>query len=212
VYQPDPIRESARRAEESEAVERLLAAWRDGEDREAAFRAIFDRFFRPLVRFFQRRHIFSLQECEDLAQETFIKVYRSLDEFRSESSFDTWIFKISMNLYLNRVRDRSAQKRGAPEVPLDEEVECLPERDRDSAYDEPLHKILQDERRRMLVAALDGLSPQQRQCVLLRLKDMKYREIAEVMQISIETVKAHLFQARQELKGKLRDYFDDLNL
>jgi RNA polymerase sigma-70 factor (ECF subfamily) len=78
-----------------------------------------------------------------------------------------------------------------------------PERD-------PLRVILTEEETRLLWRAMEHLPPQMRQAVLLRIRDLKYREIAELMHVSIETVKAHLYQARQHLRDHLADYFTDI--
>ena len=68
--------------------------------------------------------------------------------------------------------------------------------------------MLTGERSRLLREALEELPPQMKKAVLLRVTgDMKYREIAEEMEVSIETVKAHLYQARQHLRDRLSDYF-----
>ena len=196
------------RAAEIAAIEERLHSPREGiGDREDLLEPIFRCFYDSVVYFFQRR-INSPQECEDLAQETFIKVCRNLEDFRGEASLTTWIFKISTNVFFNRIRDRSAQKRGAPEVPLEDEVERVLDTGSEGADPEPLCKVLKDEAMRVLRRALQTLPAQQRRCVELRIADLKYREIAELMQVSIETVKAHLFQARQHLKQSVGEYFD----
>lgn len=73
--------------------------------------------------------------------------------------------------------------------------------------EEPLHDMLEEERSRLLRNALEELPPQMRRCVQLRVQDLRYREIAEILKVSIDTVKAHLYQARQLLKAKLGDYY-----
>ena len=167
---------------------------------------LFRRYHRPMVAYFVRRG-FSVEESRDLAQETFLRVFNKWDSFRGESSVETWLFQIAANLYKNTLRSLQAQKRDAQEVSLEstETAADLGSRERD-----PLHVVLTDEKVRVLRIAFEDLPPQMRQAVLLRVGgDMKYREIADVMHVSIETVKAHLYQARQHLRDRLADYFTD---
>lgn len=168
---------------------------------------LFQRYFQPIVAFFIGRG-FSVEEGRDLAQETFLRVFKQMDSFRGESSPESWLFQIASNLYKNTIRTRQTQKRDALEVPLSELPGGL-----DAATEErsdSLVTVLTGERKRVLRAALRDLPPQMRRCVILRVEhDLKYREIAQLMGVSIETVKAHLYQARQHLRGRLADYFTD---
>ena len=166
---------------------------------------LFRRYHRPVVSFFMKRG-FSSEESRDLAQETFLRVFNKWDSFRGESSVETWIFQIAANLYKNTLRSLQTQKRDAQEVSLDAGVAEL-----GSGESDPLHVVLTEEEVRLLRAALEELPPQMRQAVFLRVDgDLKYREIADVMHVSIETVKAHLYQARQHLRGRLGDYYTDI--
>ena len=164
---------------------------------------LFNRYHRPVVSFFLKRG-FSSEESRDLAQDTFLRVFNKWDSFRGDSSAETWLFQIAANLYKNKLRSLQTQKRDAQEVSLDAVVELgTGERD-------PLGVVLTEEEVRLLRVALEELPPQMRQAVFLRVDgDLKYREIADVMHVSIETVKAHLYQARQQLRDRLADYFTD---
>lgn len=165
---------------------------------------LFKRYHRPVVAFFLHKG-FSTEESKDLAQDTFLRVYRYRERFRGESSQVTWLFQIAANLYKNKLRSLAAQKRDAEEVPLDSTDARDPESD-----DDALELMLTGERSRLLREALEELPPQMKKAVMLRVtSDMKYREIAEEMEVSIETVKAHLYQARQHLRDRLSDYFTD---
>ena len=163
---------------------------------------LFNSYYRPVVSFFQNKG-FSTEESRDLAQETFFRVYKNRERFRGESSPVTWLFQIANNLYKNQLRSMSAQKREGEEVPLDTAGGMEPE-----SAEDVLKTILLDERAKLLREALEELPPQMQKAVMLRVgSDMKYREIAEEMKVSIETVKAHLYQARQHLRDRLSDYF-----
>jgi RNA polymerase sigma-70 factor (ECF subfamily) len=140
-------------------------------------------------------------------------VHRNLAHFRGDSKFETWLFQVSTNVYKNTVRSQTTQKRDAQEVSWDDlavssgvgEEAVLAAEPRETG---PLDGLLEHERSKVLHSAMQELPPQMRRCVELRVtQDMKYREIAVLMNVSIDTVKAHLFQARQLLKKKLGDYF-----
>lgn len=186
--------------------------WQQGIDPEESFRQIFCHYYRRVYTFFAKRG-FSDMECEDLVQETFLRVHRNLSSFRGDSRFDTWLWEVSANVWKNELRSRAAQKRDAQEVPL-EDAEPQGAGTNGSGVsleteeEGPLVDMLSDERAEVLRRAMSELPPQMRRCVELRVNhDLKYREIAELMGVSIDTVKAHLFQARQLLKGKIGDYF-----
>lgn len=168
---------------------------------------LFNRYYRPVVSFFLRKG-FPLEESRDLAQDTFLRVFNKWESFRGESSAETWIFQIAANLYKNKLRSQQTQKRDAQETPLDDSTERAVKVGGDEK--DPLREVLKEEGIRLLRDALEDLPPQMRQAVFLRVDgDLKYREIADVMHVSIETVKAHLYQARQYLRDRLSDYFTD---
>ena len=178
------------------------------------FRRLFVQYFQLVFSFFYRRG-FPREECSDLAQETFLRAYRSLGRFRGEASLETWLFQIATNLWRNEVRYQMAEKRAGFEVSLEGELEKgypisadrrLPCETQPSSQ---LDELLTAERQRKSREALDALPPQMRRCVLLRIdQNLKYREIAAVMQISIDTVKSQLSQARDRLGTKLAHYLN----
>lgn len=143
----------------------------------------------------------------DLAQETFLRAHKSRDQFRGEASEKTWLFEIARNLFKNWLRDRDALKNRGIEIslsaPADSEERSNP--DLDLATDDPLplDGLLATERQELVTAAVAQLPHQRRSCVQLRLKGLKYSEIAEIMGVSIETVKSHLYQAREALRPLL---------
>ena len=174
---------------------------------DESFRRLFEGHYRKVFLFFIRRG-FPEEECEDLAQEVFLRVHKHLGSFRGEARVETWLFQIAANLYRNTLRGRAALKRQALEIVLDEAVlMASPEPPgplREAAEPGPFDLVLAKERSRILHGAIEELPCQMRRCLLLRVdQDLKYREIAELLRISIETVKAHLFQARQLLRIRL---------
>lgn len=176
---------------------------------EEELKALFDRYYPSVFHFFQNRGV-PREDARDLTQETFLRVYRGIGRFRRDASFQTWLFQIATNLWCNDVRRRTAGKREGREVSLEAMAETgrqVAAGRRDTGGEElahPLDGMLAEERRRTLREALMELPPQMRRCVLLRLdRDLKYREIASLMQISVDTVKSQLSQARGRLQEKL---------
>ena len=205
-------------AKYGEAENPILDPFSTGEEREEQFHQIFQRHYRSVTYFFAHRG-FDAEECRDLTQETFFRVYRGMETFRGEAGVKTWLYTIAANIYRNEVRDRQAEKRSADEVSLEESLEqgrpvfeTWTVRPGGETGD-PLQSVLTDERARLLREAVDDLPPRMRRCVLLRLdRGLKYREIAALLQVTEDTVKAQLFQARQRLHRTLGEHFRRLEL
>jgi RNA polymerase sigma-70 factor (ECF subfamily) len=180
---------------------------------ENEFRKLVDELYRPVLNFFARKGVAQEQRA-DLAQETFLRAYRGYEHFRGDAKIRTWVFRIARNVWNNSVRDQHAAKREGQEVSLDGVAEADQQIPQNRVFtieggkEDPLGELLDQERKQLLEAALDSLPLQMKYCVLLRLQDLKYREIAAIQKISIETVKAHLFQARKRLKEALGEYFE----
>jgi len=172
------------------------------EDDES-FREVFLERYPAVWRFFLT-HGLSEEESRDLTQETFLRVYKGFSSFRGEAQLSTWIFQIARNIYLNQLRGLSTSKREGAEVPFDEAL-AEPATSSPNATDQDaLSNLLHVERSKQLREALESLPSQMRRCVLLRVEqDLKYREISVLLGISIDTVKALLFQARSRLKEQL---------
>ncbi len=183
----------------------------------STFSQLFDRYHGSVFRFFERRG-FTASECEDLTQETFIRVYRGLDDFRGESRLETWLFQIAANVYRQILRQRSAGKRAGREIPLNDRV-----KDGDSAGGavkdelmdrEPgsLRNLLAREQVAALRRALGGLPPQMRNCFWLRaFHELSNQEIASTLRISVQAVKVQLWRARGRLKKELSTCFGELD-
>lgn len=198
---------SARHGEEEADVLRWVHELQTGVAVEDNSRRIFQHFHEWVRGFFGRRG-FAADEAEDLAQDTFAQVFREIAAFREESSFEGWFFAIAANVSRNERRRRETIKRAARTVSLapeegegpDPPVEVL------SQEASPERAVYEKERREALRRAIDDMPAQMRRCLVLRLdRELKYREIATLMKMNLETVKAHLFQARQRLKEALGD-------
>ena len=172
------------------------------------FRQIFSDFYPRIFRYFAQ-HGFGEEDSRDLAQEALLRVYRNLPSFEGDAELGTWVFQVTASVARDALRTQSRQKRGTSEVSL-EEAPGRP--DPVDEGEDPLLGLLTGERTRVLSDAVQSLPPQMRRCVELRVhRDLKYREIAVLMRISIGTVKAHLSQAREILRSRLADYFEEPN-
>jgi RNA polymerase sigma-70 factor (ECF subfamily) len=186
----------------------LIEQIQAGRDVEESFRRLHERHYRRVLKFFLRRG-FSPDEGCDLTQDVFLRVFKGIGGFRMESRFEKWLFEIAHNVLSNEVRKRHTEKREGKEISLDarrEEDSSGGEIEIPSQDPSALEEAVEQERLQTLRHGLAGLPPQMRLCCELRfVKDYKYKEIAALMKISIETVKAHLHQARKRLTDKLGD-------
>jgi RNA polymerase sigma-70 factor, ECF subfamily len=193
------------------AIVRAVEQFQAGIDREQAFRVLVERFYPPVKGFFAKR-VFSPDVCLDLTQETFLGLYKGLEGYRAEARFEFWLFRIAKTTLLKWLRTRRRREEAALESPP-----AIPKIATEGGDDpEPvvvedetqLEEILRRERLETLRAAILELPDQMRRCMTLRVyQDLSYREIAELMEISIDTVKAHLFQARRKLRERLTEDF-----
>jgi RNA polymerase sigma-70 factor (ECF subfamily) len=171
--------------------------------------------FEELVEHYQHRLVAVLhhllgqaEEAEDLAQEVFLRVYRSRKKYRPRAKFSTWLFTIANNLALNQLRSR----RRKPVVPLDvrDSGPLGPRPAEQLVHDrakQPVQRMQQQELAAIIRQALDGLNERQRAAVVLnKFEDMNYNEIAEVMGLTTKAVKSLLSRARTNLRVALKDY------
>jgi RNA polymerase sigma-70 factor (ECF subfamily) len=140
-------------------------------------------------------------EAQDLTQEVFLRVFRSLKSYRSDDgAFATWLARLSRNLLIDHYR-RTRQDRSTESI--EEQLPMIEERAATSARPEGL--VAGREASELLQAALQRLSPDLREAVILRdLQELEYREIAEVLKVPEGTVKSRLNRGRAELARVLR--------
>ncbi len=151
------------------------------------------------------------QDAWDLAQDAFLKAWKSMAKFRGQAAFFTWLYRIAMNVTIDWVR----KKRVAGEAEFDDAVppgdiepgaptaprpELLPARQLENA-----------EIRARIDEAITRLTPEHRAVILLREMDgLEYQEIADTLEISIGTVMSRLFYARKKLQAQLRDVYETI--
>jgi len=154
------------------------------------------------------RYVRNPAEAEDVAQEAFIKAYRALPQFRGDSAFYTWLYRIAINTAKNAVvsRDRS---------PVDYDLDL---QNPDESYDmhgrlkdseTPEGLVLTDEIRGTVNAAIDALPEDLRTAIVLReLEGLSYEEIAATMECPVGTVRSRIFRAREAIDRRLREVFE----
>lgn len=180
---------------------------------EATAQELFERFYEPIRVFFIRRG-FTSEQAKDLAQETLLRAFRRIDSLRDPSSARPWIFSVAANVFRNELRLRRTAKRQSIEESLEslETAQDIAEGHVTRAPVWPgtrsdpgvVNELLAQERREQLAAAMRALPPRMRRAIFLRVgQGLKYREIASVMQVSIETVKSLLNAARVRLQSHL---------
>jgi len=152
------------------------------------------------------------QDAWDLAQDSFLKAWKSIGRFRGQSSFYTWLYRIVMNVTIDWVRKKQVKGTGAE---FDDAIQ-LKEIDPASrtvprAEALPHKKMERQEIRARIDAAIKQLSPEHRAVILMKeMEDMQYHEIAESLGCSIGTVMSRLFYARKRLQNILRDVYENV--
>ncbi|MGE5397305.1 MAG: sigma-70 family RNA polymerase sigma factor [Chitinophagales bacterium] len=151
------------------------------------------------------RYMGNEDDASDMAQEALIKAYRSLASFKGESSFSTWLYRITANVCLDELRKR---KRVVPMISLDEPAVTSDGEDieRDLADSSPTADIVFEhkEMEKYLQALISTLKPEYKSVIILRdVMDFSYEEVAEILQCSIGTVKSRLSRGREILRKKL---------
>ena len=154
------------------------------------------------------RYVRNPAEAEDIAQDAFIKAYRALPQFRGDSAFYTWLYRIAINTAKNAV---VARDRNPVDFDLDmtnnEESYEMQGRLKDSETPEAL--VLTDEIRTTVNNAIANLPDDLREAIVLReLEGLSYEEIAARMDCPVGTVRSRIFRAREAIDGRLREVFE----
>jgi RNA polymerase sigma-70 factor (ECF subfamily) len=199
---PGPLKQNHAVDESSDAAIMLRVAAGD----EAGFNYLAGKYHRAMISFLYRM-VHNQAVAEELAQEVFLRVYRSRESYRAEAKFTTWLYRIATNLAVNYARD-TRHERSAQNVYLDapdEESGTTP----DVADDTPTveQSMLRDERLAAIRAHVMALPERQRMAVLMhKYQGMDYRQIGEVLKLSESATKSLLFRAYQTLREKLKEF------
>jgi RNA polymerase sigma factor (sigma-70 family) len=151
------------------------------------------------------RMLGSNSDVEDIAQQVFIRVWKSAARYIARAKFTTWLLKITRNLVFNEMR--RAKRHPHVPVQIDPEAEELPLKDEITAP--PDATLLQEELQGKIDDAIAQLPDTQRMALVLRrYQELSYEEIAEVLELSVPAIKSLLFRARTELRERLQDYLN----
>lgn len=190
-----PARPRARADDGEEA--RLCERVASGDD--AAFEVLVNRYQHRLFGFCLRM-LGDRSEAEDVAQDVFLTVYRNAGEFRGDSAFSTWLFRIAKNQTLNRIKYLERRGRSSRKS-LDELGE---DRLQDAAERGPDHAVAQDQTARAVRDAISALQEDHRAVVVLRdMEDLSYEEISDITGLPLGTVKSRIHRARSALAKRL---------
>ena len=147
------------------------------------------------------------EDAEDIAQEVFIEVYRSIDNFRAKSKLSTWLYRIAVTKSLDFLRKKKAQKRIQFVKSLfgmnEEELQIA-----DHKITHPHLRLEQQERLHTLHRAINQLADNQRVAFTLnKFEGLSYKEIAEIMNLSLSSIESLIHRAKGNLKKRLRNYY-----
>lgn len=186
----------------------LLLIERCKQDDVDAYETLVARYRNKTLNYVAR-YSGSTADAEDLTQEVFIKAYLAVKRFRGQCSFQTWLFQIASNVCVDRFRrvkrERVAYSLDEPVDTEDGEVEReIPDWSGDPEGIAESRELQAQVRKAMMT-----LSDKLRAVIVLHdLEDVPYEEIAEILHIPVGTVKSRLFNARMELRKKLRPYVE----
>jgi RNA polymerase sigma-70 factor (ECF subfamily) len=168
-----------------------------------AFDLLVLKYQRKIMRLLSRM-IRDPAEIEDVAQEAFIKAYRALPQFRGESAFYTWLYRIAINTARNWLAS-SGRRPSAPNAVENEDGETFNETDNLSDISTPEAMVASREIAETVNAAIQGLPEELRTAIVLReIEGMSYEDIAQSMGCPIGTVRSRIFRAREAVAARLR--------
>ncbi len=173
---------------------------------EAGFNYLVQKHHAAIARFLYRM-VHNQSVAEELAQEVFLRVYRSRESYRAEAKFTTWLYRIATNLAVNHARD-TRHERAAQNVYLDapdEETGTTPDvADGDLTVEQ---QMLRDERMASIRKHVMALPERQQMAVLMhKYQGLDYKQIGEVLKLSESATKSLLFRAYQTLRERLKDF------
>lgn len=153
------------------------------------------------------RFVFNREDAEDIAQEVFMEIYRSIERFREEAKLSTWIYRIAVTKSLDHLRKMKRKKRfGALKriIGVDDPAESIAAPERDN----PADALADKERIAALQEALDALPDSQKAAFLLSKQDgCGNQEIADILNTSVSAVESLLHRAKKNLQASLRKHY-----
>jgi len=190
---------------ERQADAELVARVQQGD--KAAFDLLVLKYQRKILRLLSRM-LRDQSDIEDVMQEAFIKAYRALPQFRGESAFYTWLYRIAINTARNWMSSQG-RRPSSPNGNQTEEGETFSEIDNLTDNNTPESMLASREIAESVNATIQDLPAELRTAIVLREIDgLSYEEIAETMSCPIGTVRSRIFRAREAIAAKLRPILD----
>lgn len=190
--------------EERETDAALMMRVKQGD--MTAFAELVDKYKQPVINLLGRL-LKDPTEAEDIAQNTFVQVFKSADRYHPEASFASWLFTIARRLGLNELRRRSRHPADSIESSRNEWEDRPPREFVDAANPEPPQNLLRHELEQKIEESLAELPENQRTAILLcRQDELTYEQIAEILECSLSATKSLIFRARETLKQRLKPY------
>ncbi|MFV9473006.1 RNA polymerase sigma factor RpoE [Advenella sp. RU8] len=179
----------------------LVARVQKGDKR--AFDLLVLKYQRKIMRLLSRM-LNNQAEVEDIAQETFIKAYRALPQFRGESAFYTWLYRIAINTARNWLSSNQ-RKMLVPDTFETKEGETFSQSDNLIDIDTPESRMVSREIGLTVNKAIEDLPEDLRTAIVLReIEGLSYEEIAQTMECPIGTVRSRIFRAREAIAARLK--------
>jgi RNA polymerase sigma factor (sigma-70 family) len=188
--------------EDSQLIDRIKAG--DGQSFETLVDRFQGRVYNACLGF-----VFNRDDAQDLTQEVFIEVYKSIASFEGRASLGTWIHRIAVTKSLELIRSRSRKKRAGQLLSLIG-LQQAGWDVRADEIDHPGFSLENKERARHLYSAINGLPEQQRIAFTLhKIEGRPYEEVAEIMGLSISSIESLLFRAKKGLQKKLEIFYKE---
>jgi len=172
------------------------------EDDERAFGELVSRY-ESKVYSLALKMLRNPEDAEDVLQDTFLRAYRGIKSFKGNSTFSTWIYRITANSALMRLR-----KRQLPTVSIDDADEREAPINIADWAPGPVEQMLNQETQAAMTEAIEALPPEFRQVFVLRdIEELSNAEVAEILDLSVAAVKSRLHRARLKVRNRLATYF-----
>lgn len=177
---------------------------KEGDD--GAFNYLVEKYRRPLIGFMYRM-THNAATAEELAQEVFLRVYRSRTTYTADAKFSTWLYRIATNLAANHARD-TRHERPEVQVSIDEpDEESGTTVDVADSRSNVEQDLVREERLKAIRKHIQALPERQRMAVIMhKYQNMDYKQIAEVLKLSESATKSLLFRAYETLRERLKEF------
>lgn len=176
---------------------------RNGGGGDDLFRSIYRRYYARMLKYFRRGFHLSAEDAEEMTQESFLRFFRTLHEYRGEAEW-ALLEKIALSVGCNRARSLKTIKRGAVKPDSLDDADH-PDNHPKAQEQHPVDRMIDAERRTRMWREISELAKGQRQCLQLWLEDMSYEEISRTLKISLDAVKSRIRDAKRQLRERLGD-------